>query len=117
MRKFDLSVEVKELPISELVENVGQIPDVPRNPRKITKERAKALIESHKQSPEMERLHELIVFPYKGKYVVISGNHRLRARRELKWEKCWCKILGAATSKKKAARVRNERKYAVCTER
>lgn len=101
MRKFDLSVEVKELPISELVENVGQIPDVPRNPRKITKERAKALIESHKQSPEMERLHELIVFPYKGKYVVISGNHRLRARRELKWEKCWCKILGAATSKKK----------------
>lgn len=101
MGKYKLEIELKELPLSELVENVGQIPDVPKNPRKITKERAKALLESHKKSPEMERLHELIVFPFKGKYVVISGNHRLKARRELKWERCWCKVLGGATPKEK----------------
>lgn len=101
MGKSELKFELKDLPISDLVENIGQIPDVPRNPRKITKERAKALVESHKQSPEMERLHELIVFPFKGKYVVLSGNHRLRARRELKWKTCWCKVLGGGTSKKK----------------
>lgn len=101
MEKFELKVEVKELPISALAENIGQIPDVPRNPRKITKERAKALLESHKNSPEMERLHEIIVYPFEGKYVVISGNHRLKARRELQWEKCLCKILGTDTPKEK----------------
>jgi len=35
MAEFDLRVEVKEIPIGMLSENTGQIPDVPRNPRKI----------------------------------------------------------------------------------
>lgn len=39
MRNFELKVEVKEIPIGLLSENTGQIPDVPRNPRKITKEK------------------------------------------------------------------------------
>ena len=34
---YELKVEVKELPIGMLSENTGQIHDVPRNPRKITK--------------------------------------------------------------------------------
>ncbi len=101
MEGFNLSVELKELPLVMLEENRGQIPDVPKNPRKITKERYKALIESHKQSPEMEKLNEMIVFPFNGKYVVISGNHRLKARRELKWTKSLCKVLGEDTPKNK----------------
>ena len=30
MREFDLKVEVKEIPIDQVVENTGQIPGVPR---------------------------------------------------------------------------------------
>ena len=39
MADFELKVEVREIPLSQLSENTGQIPDVPKNPRKITKEK------------------------------------------------------------------------------
>lgn len=82
----ELHVELMELPIGELVENTGQIPGVPTNPRKISKEKFNALCESIRKSPEMKSLDEVKVYPYDGKYVVISGNHRYRAYKKLKWE-------------------------------
>ena len=57
MSEFELKFELRNVPIGELVENVGQIPNVPKNPRKITKERMAALIKSIKESPEMEKLN------------------------------------------------------------
>ena len=50
MADFDLRVEVREIPLSQLSENTGQIPDVPKNPRKITKEKFDAL---HKRYQEV----------------------------------------------------------------
>lgn len=101
MSDFDLKVEVRELPLSQLSENTGQIPGVPKNPRKITKEKFKALVESIRKSPEMKVLDEVRVFPFEGRYVVISGNHRVRAYRELGWENVLCKILPEDTPKEK----------------
>lgn len=96
-----LHFELKELPVDLLDNNTGQIDGVPENPRKCTKERMQALIESHRNSPEMERLNELIVYPDKGRYVVLSGNHRLKARRRLGWGKTWCKVLAGDTPQEK----------------
>ena len=90
-----------ELPIGELVENTGQIPGVPTNPRKISKEKFNALCESIRKSPEMKSLDEVKVYPYDGKYVVISGNHRFRAYKKLKWENVLCKVLPADLPKEK----------------
>ena len=101
MADFDLKVEVRELPIAELSENTGQIPDVPKNPRKISREMFDALCESIKQSPEMKVLDEVKVYPYNGRYVVISGNHRYRAYKHLGWEKVLCKVLPEDTPKEK----------------
>lgn len=101
MEKFDLKVEVKELPIGMLSENTGQIPDVPRNPRKITKEKFDDLCESIRTSPEMKVLDEVRVYPYNGRYVVISGNHRYKAYKKLGWQKVLCKILPDDTPKEK----------------
>lgn len=101
MAENNLKFELKELPLDLLDNNIGQIDGVPRNPRKCTKERMQALIESHRTSPEMERLNELIVYPHNGRYVVMSGNHRLKARKQLGWEKTWCKVLGEETPKEK----------------
>ncbi len=101
MEKFDLKVEVKELPIGMLSENTGQIPDVPRNPRKITKEKFDDLCESIRTSPEMKVLDEVRVYPYNGRYVVISGNHRYKAYKKLGWQKVLCKILPEDTPKEK----------------
>jgi uncharacterized ParB-like nuclease family protein len=101
MSDFDLKVEVREIPLSQLSENTGQIPDVPKNPRKITKEKFDALVESIRESPEMKVLDEVLVYPYNGRYVVISGNHRVKAYRKLGWQNVLCKILPEDTPKVK----------------
>ena len=101
MGNFELRVEVRELPIGMLSENTGQIPDVPRNPRKITKEKFDDLCESIRKSPEMKVLDEIRVYPFNGRYVVISGNHRFKAYKKLGWENVLCKILPEDTPKEK----------------
>ena len=101
MEGFELKVEVREIPIGMLSENTGQIPDVPRNPRKITKEKFDDLCESIRKSPEMKVLDEIRVYPFNGRYVVISGNHRYKAYKKLGWENVLCKILPEDTPKEK----------------
>lgn len=101
MENFELRVEVRELPIGMLSENTGQIPDVPKNPRKITKEKFDALCESIRKSPEMKVLDEIKVYPYNGRYVVISGNHRYKAYKKLGWVNVLCKVLPDDTPKEK----------------
>lgn len=95
MSEYDLKVELREIPMELLCENTGQIPDVPANPRKIAKDKFKALVDSIRQSPEMKMLDEVKVYPYEGKFVVISGNHRYRAYKQLKWKNVLCKVLPA----------------------
>lgn len=101
MKDYDLRVEVKEIPIGMLSENTGQIPDVPRNPRKITKEKFEDLCDSIRKSPEMKVLEEIKVFPFNGRYVVIGGNHRYKAYKKLGWENVLCKVLPEDTPKEK----------------
>lgn len=45
----------------------------------------------------MLELREAIVYPFNGKYVVVGGNMRLRACKELGHKKMWCKVLPEAT--------------------
>ena len=101
MKDYELRVEVKEIPIGMLSENTGQIPDVPRNPRKITKEKFEDLCDSIRKSPEMKVLEEIKVFPFNGRYVVIGGNHRYKAYKKLGWENVLCKVLPEDTPKEK----------------
>jgi hypothetical protein len=101
MENFELRVEVREIPIGQLSENTGQIPDVPKNPRKITKEKFDALCESIRKSPEMKVLDEIKVYPYNGRFVVISGNHRYKAYKKLGWVNVLCKVLPEDTPKEK----------------
>lgn len=101
MKNYDLKVEIKEIPLSLISENTGQIPDVPKNPRKITREKFDALCESIKNSPEMKVLDEVKVYPFNGRYVVISGNHRVKAYKKLGWENVLCKVLPEDTPKEK----------------
>lgn len=101
MAEFELKVEVKEIPIGKIFENTGQIPDVPENPRRITDEDFELLKKSIQESPEMKNLDEVKVYPYKGNYIAIGGNHRLRAYKELDWKNVLCKVLPKDTPKEK----------------
>lgn len=82
--------------------NKGQLQGLPKNPRFFRDYRYEAMKKSIQDSPEMLELRELIVYPYpEGRFVVVCGNLRLRASRELGYKKLPCKILGKDTPPKK----------------
>jgi hypothetical protein len=84
--------------ISKLKNNEGQIPDVPKNPRFIKTERFEKLVKSLQDNPEMLSARELLVYQYENQFIVIGGNMRLRAAKELGYKELPCKILTDLTS-------------------
>lgn len=89
--------EIKNISISNLVCNSGQIDGLPKNPRYIKDNRFNALKRSIQDAPEMLALRELIVIPHNKKYVVIAGNMRLKACKELGIVELPCKVLDEDT--------------------
>lgn len=84
--------------ISDISFNTGQIPDVPKNPRFIKNERYEKLKKSLQDNPEMLPARELLVYNYDGELIVIGGNMRLRAAKELGYKEIPCKILEDLTA-------------------
>ena len=82
-----------KIDISRVMLNDGQIEGLPRNPRLIKNEKFRKLCYSIKTLPEMTEARDLLVYPYKGEYIVIGGNMRLLAYQELRWEQVPCCIL------------------------
>lgn len=74
--------------------NKGQLMGLPKNPRFFRDYRFEAMKKSIQDSPEMLELRELIIFPYNdGRYIVVCGNLRLRACKELGYKELPCKVL------------------------
>lgn len=86
-------MQVQNIKISKLRYNDGQIDGLPKNPRFIRDYRFEKLVQSLKDDPEMLEIRELIVFPFNDCYLVIGGNMRLRAMRELGFTEAVCKVL------------------------
>ncbi len=94
--------EITIIPISLLDFNKGQLPGLPKNPRFFRDYRYEAMKKSIAESPEMLELRELIVYPYAdGRYLVVCGNLRLRASKELGYKELPCKVLDPETDVKK----------------
>lgn len=94
-------METKQIPLSKLHLNTGQIKDVPKNPRFIKDERFAALKKSIEDDPEMLQLRELVAYDNNGELVVILGNMRYRAMKELGYKDAPVKVLPAETDAKK----------------
>lgn len=94
-------METKKIPLSKLHLNTGQIKDVPKNPRFIKDERFAALKKSIEDDPEMLSLRELVAYDNNGEFVVILGNMRYRAMKELGYKDAPVKVLPAETDAKK----------------
>lgn len=94
-------MEQKNIAIEKLEVNKGQIEGLPKNPRFIRDERFNALKKSIEDAPEMLTLRELLVYPFNGKYVVIGGNMRLRACKDLGYKELPCKVLDETTKVEK----------------
>ncbi|MBQ3679783.1 MAG: ParB-like nuclease domain-containing protein [Paludibacteraceae bacterium] len=97
MTKQKQTYEVKNIKVSDIEVNKGQIYGLPKNPRFIRDERFNALKHSIEEAPEMLGLRELLVYPYEGKYIVIGGNMRLRACLDLGYAEVPCKVLPEET--------------------
>lgn len=91
------------LEMSLLEHNTGQVPKVPANPRLIDEGMFELLKDSIKRSPEYLHVRPLIVYPFKGKYVVMSGNMRMEACIALGLDKVPCKILPEDTTPPRCA--------------
>lgn len=95
-------MEITEIDVSLITVNRGQVEGLPRNPRLVRKERYEATKRSVGESPDMLRLREIVVVEHmKGRYVVVCGNLRFRACKELGFKKVPCKVLPPDTPPKK----------------
>ena len=72
-----------KLPISKLVNNTGQIEGLPANPRTINKDDYQKLLKSLQDDPDFLNHKPLHVYEHDGKYIVLGGNQRLKALKEL----------------------------------
>ena len=98
--------EIKTLKVYQLRNNLGQVEGLPKNPRLIKDEKFIRLKQSIQDNPEMLKIKELVVFPFKEKgehqsqqiYLVIGGNMRLHALKELGITDVVCKVLKEDTS-------------------
>lgn len=86
-------MQATTIKISKLRHNEGQIEGLPKNPRFIRDYRFAKLVKSIQDDPEMLELRELLVIPFNQTFLVIGGNMRLRAMRELGYSEAPCKIL------------------------
>lgn len=89
--------EKKNIDVSLIEVNNGQIEGVPANPRAIKKNKFNKLVKSIEENPEMLDLRELLVYPLDGKYIVIGGNMRYEACKKIGYKEIPCKVLDPAT--------------------
>lgn len=91
-------MKIEKIKISKLKSNKGQIEGLPTNPRLIKDDKFKKLKKSIEDHPEMLALRELIVYPLNDDYIVIAGNMRLSAMKDLGYKEAICKILDVDVS-------------------
>lgn len=94
-------MKTENIKLSKLRHNEGQIEGLPKNPRFIRDHRFEKLVKSIKDDPEMLEMRELLVIPFNQTFLVIGGNMRLRAMRELGFSEAPCKILPVNTPAEK----------------
>lgn len=96
-----MKFKIQQVALSKLHLNTGQIPDVPKNPRFVKDERFEALKKSIEDDPEMLELREIVAYDNDGELVVVGGNMRYRAMKDLGFKDAPVKILPKETEAKK----------------
>ena len=105
-----MEIKTLQLPLSKIHPNTGQLisKGIPKNPRFIREGKYEKLLQSIKDDPEMLSLRELIVLDSGDKnvgYVIIGGNMRFRAMKELGYKEAPTKILPSDFPVDKARRI------------
>lgn len=88
----------KMLPLDLIEENEGQLFGLPANPREIAPEKFELLKADIQKYPQFLQYNALKVYPLEdGKYIVIGGNMRCRALKELGFKEVPCVVIPKET--------------------
>ena len=87
--------------IKDLKNNTGQVEGLPKNPRILKADKFIKFTKSLEDDPEMLELREVIAYDNNGELIVICGNMRLKALKELGIKEVPTKILPNETSVEK----------------
>lgn len=91
-----LQTETMVLKVADLHPNEGQIKGVPANPRTITKTEFEKLCKSLRES-NLTGVLQMKVFDNGGEWVVLDGNMRLKALKQLQLDEVQCLIVPSDT--------------------
>lgn len=86
-----MKIETKEIPLSKIKTN-------PNNPRFIKDEKYKSLLKSLQDFPEMKQIREIVTDE---NMIILGGNMRFKAMKELGEKTAQVKIVSGLTEKKK----------------
>jgi ParB-like chromosome segregation protein Spo0J len=91
-------IKSQNIALTKLETNKGQIEGLPKNPRLIKDAKFEKLKKSIEDNPEMLGMREVLVYPYGSKFVIIGGNMRFQACKDLGFTEVPCKILDKETT-------------------
>ncbi len=90
-------MEFQRIRLTDLEQNKGQVEGLPSNPREWTRTDLDHLITSIKETPELLEARGLIVYPHDGKYIILGGNMRFSALREMNEVDAPCYVMPSDT--------------------
>lgn len=96
--KHESKMRHETIKLSRLIQNDGQIEGVPRNPRQWTKSDVDKLKKSIEETPELLTARGAIVYPFGDKFIVLGGNMRLTACKQLGYKEMPCVVLDEETT-------------------
>lgn len=98
-------VQSEIVKLADIHPNKGQIQGVPKNPRFIRDGKYALLKRSIEEDPEMMGLREILLYRNNGELVIIGGNMRFRALKELGYTEVAVKIIKDGTPPEKLRRI------------
>lgn len=94
-------MEIIKIRLTDLEQNKGQVAGLPSNPRQWGRGELDNLVKSIRETPELLEARGLIVWPYDGKYIILGGNMRFSALREMNAVDAPCYVLPEDTPMEK----------------
>ena len=90
-------MKIVKLKTADLEANIGQLPELPMNPRQWTKTDVDTLAKSLQETPELFEARPVLVVPNGDKYVILGGNMRFEASKALGLEEVPAIVFPATT--------------------
>ena len=94
-------MEITRIRLTDLEQNKGQVEGLPSNPREWGRKELDDLVRSIRETPELLEARGLIVWPYEGKYIILGGNMRFSALREMNEVDAPCYVIPEETPMEK----------------